>query len=224
MAAEIDLAPRHGPFAGTLDPAAIDQYAAATNDTNAPVVDGHRSARDVPGDPDLRRAVGGQRRGAQVGVRERTQRGARRARGAVAPPVGAGRDAGDVLRAVRGAQHAAPARASCCTWSSSAPTGRSRSSTGGPSSSPAATSSPTWARNHRTTRSPTRPVQHPVGSATQHVDIDAATRYAEVSNDWSAHHFELDAARKAGVDYLFAHGLCTMAMCTQAAVGDGRRR
>ena len=59
---------------------------------------------------------------------------------------------------------------------------------------------------------------HPVGSATQHVDIDAATRYAEVSNDWSAHHFELDAARKAGVDYLFAHGLCTMAMCTQAAV------
>ena len=54
---------------------------------------------------------------------------------------------------------------------------------------------------------------------TQHVDVDAATRYAEVSNDWSAHHFELDAARKAGVDYLFAHGLCTMAMCTQAAVG-----
>jgi len=39
-----------------------------------------------------------------------------------------------------------------------------------------------------------------------------------VSNDWSSHHFELDAARKAGVDYLFAHGLCTMAMCTQAAV------
>ena len=61
--------------------------------------------------------------------------------------------------------------------------------------------------------------EHPVGSVTQHVDVDAATRYAEVSNDWSAHHFELDAARKAGVDYLFAHGLCTMAMCTQAAVG-----
>ena len=40
MAAEIDLAPRHGPFAGTLDPAAIDQYAAATNDTNAPVATG----------------------------------------------------------------------------------------------------------------------------------------------------------------------------------------
>ena len=40
MAVEIDLAPRHGPFAGTLDPAAIDQYAAATNDTNAPVATG----------------------------------------------------------------------------------------------------------------------------------------------------------------------------------------
>ena len=59
----------------------------------------------------------------------------------------------------------------------------------------------------------------PAGSATQHVDRDQATRYAEVSNDWSAHHFDLDAARKSGFDYLFAHGLCTMAMCTQAAVG-----
>jgi acyl dehydratase len=60
---------------------------------------------------------------------------------------------------------------------------------------------------------------HLVGSVTQHVDADTATRYAEVSNDWSAHHFDLESARKAGVDHLFAHGLCTMAMCTQAAVG-----
>jgi acyl dehydratase len=58
----------------------------------------------------------------------------------------------------------------------------------------------------------------PAGSATQHVDADQATRYAEVSNDWSAHHFDLDAARMSGFDYLFAHGLCTMAMCTQAVV------
>lgn len=61
--------------------------------------------------------------------------------------------------------------------------------------------------------------EHPVGSITQHVDVDAATRYAEISNDWSAHHFDLEQARNAGFDYLFAHGLCTMAMCTQAAVG-----
>jgi acyl dehydratase len=60
---------------------------------------------------------------------------------------------------------------------------------------------------------------HLVGSITQHVDPEAATRYAEVSNDWSAHHFDLEAAQRAGVDYVFAHGLCTMAMCTQAVVG-----
>jgi acyl dehydratase len=64
----------------------------------------------------------------------------------------------------------------------------------------------------------------PVASVVGHVDLDQATRYAEVSDDWSAHHFDLDAARGSGFDYLFAHGLCTMAMCTQAvvaAVADG---
>jgi acyl dehydratase len=60
---------------------------------------------------------------------------------------------------------------------------------------------------------------HPVGSVTQHVDLETPTRYAEVSNDWSAHHFDLESARRSGFDHLFAHGLCTMAMCTQAAVG-----
>ena len=60
---------------------------------------------------------------------------------------------------------------------------------------------------------------HPVASVVGHVDADQATRYAEVSNDWSAHHFDLEAARGSGFDYLFAHGLCTMAMCTQAVVG-----
>jgi acyl dehydratase len=59
---------------------------------------------------------------------------------------------------------------------------------------------------------------HPVASARGHVDADQPARYAEVTNDWSAHHFDLDAARASGFDYLFAHGLCTMAMCTQAVV------
>jgi acyl dehydratase len=59
---------------------------------------------------------------------------------------------------------------------------------------------------------------HPVASVAAHVDLDQATRYAEVSDDWSPHHFDLDAARASGFDYLFAHGLCTMAMCTQAVV------
>jgi acyl dehydratase len=58
----------------------------------------------------------------------------------------------------------------------------------------------------------------PAGIVVQHVDADLATRYAEVSNDWSAHHFEIDAARRSGFDYLFTHGLCTMGMSTQAAV------
>lgn len=54
---------------------------------------------------------------------------------------------------------------------------------------------------------------NPIGSAVQHVDEQAAQRYAEVSGDWSAHHFDIDAARTTGFDFLFTHGLCTMAMC-----------
>ena len=55
-----------------------------------------------------------------------------------------------------------------------------------------------------------------------------ARRYAEVSGDWSAHHFDIDVARSAGFDFLFAHGLCTMAMCTHRVldvigVGDPGR-
>ena len=55
---------------------------------------------------------------------------------------------------------------------------------------------------------------NPIGSAIQHVDEQVAHRYAEVSGDWSAHHFDIDAARTTGFDFLFTHGLCTMAMCT----------
>ena len=59
---------------------------------------------------------------------------------------------------------------------------------------------------------------HPVGSRTVHVDLDQPQRYAEVSNDWSAHHFDLESVWRAGFDDLFADGLCTMAMCTHAVV------
>jgi acyl dehydratase len=65
---------------------------------------------------------------------------------------------------------------------------------------------------------------HPMGSSTRHVDLDQPKRYAEVSNDWSPHHFELEAAQRSGFDYLFAHGLCIMAMCANAVaamVADG---
>jgi len=54
----------------------------------------------------------------------------------------------------------------------------------------------------------------PVGSVTHHIDEDVARRYAEVSGDWSAHHFDIAAARAAGFGFVFTHGLCTMAICT----------
>jgi acyl dehydratase len=56
------------------------------------------------------------------------------------------------------------------------------------------------------------------------VDPDMPRRYAEVSGDWSAHHFEVEAARRSGFDRIFLHGLCTMALCAQgvtALVADG---
>ncbi len=60
------------------------------------------------------------------------------------------------------------------------------------------------------------------------VDDDMARRYAEVSGDWSPHHFDVAAARRSGFGRLFLHGLCTMALCAQgvverAAGGDPER-
>ncbi|HEY7106987.1 MAG TPA: MaoC/PaaZ C-terminal domain-containing protein [Acidimicrobiia bacterium] len=60
--------------------------------------------------------------------------------------------------------------------------------------------------------------ERPAGTYDVEVDADMARRYAQVSGDWSAHHFELDAARVSGFDRLFLHGLCTMALCAQAVV------
>ena len=59
----------------------------------------------------------------------------------------------------------------------------------------------------------------PLGSATAHLDDQMAHRYAEVSGDWSAHHFDVEAARAAGFDFVFSHGLCTMAICTHRLLG-----
>lgn len=53
----------------------------------------------------------------------------------------------------------------------------------------------------------------PIGSLTHHIDADLARRYAQISGDWSAHHFDVDAARAAGFGFVFTHGLCTMAIC-----------
>ncbi len=58
----------------------------------------------------------------------------------------------------------------------------------------------------------------PAGTYTVAVDHGMARRYAEVSNDWSAHHFDLAAAEQSGFGRLFLHGLCTMALCAQGVV------
>ena len=55
---------------------------------------------------------------------------------------------------------------------------------------------------------------NPLGSAAGHIDGDVATRYAEVSGDWAAHHFDIEAARAGGFDFVFTHGLCSMAIVT----------
>jgi len=59
---------------------------------------------------------------------------------------------------------------------------------------------------------------HPIGTYAVDVDGDMARRYAEVSGDWSAHHFDVEAARQSGFDRVFLHGLCTMALCAQGVV------
>ena len=45
-----------------------------------------------------------------------------------------------------------------------------------------------------------------------------ARRYAEVSGDWTAHHFDVAAARRSGFERTFLHGLCTLGLCAQGVV------
>ena len=60
--------------------------------------------------------------------------------------------------------------------------------------------------------------ERPIGTYRVDVDVDMARRYAEVSGDWSGHHFDIAAARRSGFERLFLHGLCTMALCAQGVV------
>jgi acyl dehydratase len=218
MTTDIDLTPRHGPFAGTLDPAAIHQYATATNDTNAPVVAGTA----VPATFPVILIFDAQWAANAAVPKSVYQSGRNGVHGEHEVLVHRPLVPGEAIEtfsqpfAVRNTkagarvvlhmeQFGADDVLAVEHWWTIFFPGCDELADVGPE--PPDHTFPDAAR------------EHPVGSVTQHVDVDAATRYAEVSNDWSAHHFELDAARKAGVDYLFAHGLCTMAMCTQAAVG-----
>ena len=59
---------------------------------------------------------------------------------------------------------------------------------------------------------------HPIASWEVDVDEGMAQKYAEVSGDWSAHHFDEAAARRSGSERPFLHGLCTLALCTRGVV------
>lgn len=56
------------------------------------------------------------------------------------------------------------------------------------------------------------------GSYVVDVDVEMARRYADVSGDWSPHHFDVEAAHRSGFPRVFLHGLCTMTLCAQAVV------
>jgi acyl dehydratase len=61
----------------------------------------------------------------------------------------------------------------------------------------------------------------PIAEEVVHVDAGMARRYAELSGDFSAHHFDVEGARRSGFDRPFIHGLCTMALCARAVVRTG---
>jgi acyl dehydratase len=60
--------------------------------------------------------------------------------------------------------------------------------------------------------------RHPIAEEVVRVDLDMARRYAEVSGDFSEHHFDVEIARRSGFEGPFLHGLCTMALCARAVV------
>jgi acyl dehydratase len=58
----------------------------------------------------------------------------------------------------------------------------------------------------------------PIGTVRVATDEAMTRAYAEVSGDWSEHHFSTEAARRSGFDRPFLHGLCTMAICAHGVL------
>ncbi len=218
MAVEIDLGRRHGPFVGTLDPSVIAQYVAATNATDAPVVAGDAVPATFPvilifdaqwaANAAVPKSVYRSGRNGVHGEHEVLMH-----RPLVPGETLTTFSAPFAVRNTRAGARVVLHMEQYDTdevlavehwWTIFFP-GCDELADVGPE--PPDHTFPEAARDHL------------VGSVTQQVAADIATRYAEVSNDWSAHHFDLESAQKAGVDYVFAHGLCTMAMCTHAVVG-----
>ena len=59
---------------------------------------------------------------------------------------------------------------------------------------------------------------NPVGELAVHVDDDQTFRYRDASGDQMPIHVDADCAKQVGLPGIIAHGLCTMAMTSQAAV------
>lgn len=58
----------------------------------------------------------------------------------------------------------------------------------------------------------------PAGEYTVHLDDDITFRYADASGDRMPIHLDADIAKSVGLPGIIVHGLCTMAVCSQAAV------
>jgi acyl dehydratase len=59
---------------------------------------------------------------------------------------------------------------------------------------------------------------HEVGARTVHVDDDQTFRYRDASGDTMPIHLDEEFARSVGLPGIIAHGLCTMAMTSQAVI------
>src|SRR4029079_9543118 len=183
-AIEIELGIRRGPFPGALDPTSIAQYAAATNDASTPVVAGDAVPATYPvilvfdalnaalaGLPDV--------------VRETSTSGVHGEHDIVLHrPLGPGEplDTWSSLVGVRNTkagtrivvrleQLGADGELAVEHWWTVLFFGLDGLADVG--SEPPDHTFPDGAR------------AHPVASPVQHIDADTATRYAEVSNDWS---------------------------------------
>jgi acyl dehydratase len=214
---EIDLTPRHGPFPGVLDADVVAQYAAATNDTSPAVAAGAAVPATFPvilifdaqwaANAAVPKAVYQSGRNGVHGEHEVLLHGPLvpgEELETFSQPFAVRNTSAGARVVLHMEQYGADGDLAAEHWWTIFFPGCDLLADVGPE--PPDHTFPADAR------------EHPVGSTTQRVDLDLPARYAEVSNDWSAHHFELDAARKSGVGYLFAHGLCTMAMCTHAVV------
>ena len=65
---------------------------------------------------------------------------------------------------------------------------------------------------------PTEARSRKVGELTVHVDDDQTYRYRDASGDQMPIHVDENFAKSVGLPGIIAHGLCTMAMCSQAVV------